>query len=206
VSKILITRPKNLSEQIAQKLAKKNIESVIQPLFQIVEIDDLNPVNLQPQAIIITSSASICALEKLGIRKTIPILSVGEVTSSNLKKIGYNNILSASNSASSLLELSLEKLNKNSGEIIYLSGELITLDLASKLQEKGFKARRIITYTTEEIKEFSLETIDKIKKYEIKEVWLYSKNSTKIFHKLIKKHNLVEYLDKLKIVFPTELI
>ena len=205
MSKILITRPQKISEKIAQDLAERNIPSLIQPLFSIVKIEDLQPLKTNPQAILITSSSALFALEKLQIAKKTLIISVGQITSRNLKKLGYQNIITANNNAASLLEIVLEKLDQNSGEIIYLSGEIITLDLAKELQKKGFQAQRIIVYKTLEIEEFSSQTISSIKQGEISEVWLYSKNSAKIFHKLIKKHNLVEYLNRLKIVSADQL-
>lgn len=203
MAKILLTGSKKVSTQATKILQEKNHQIIIQPLFSIQKKSDLyleisDYKNLQ--AVLITSPNAVFALEKLVIKKDNLILTVGEKTAKKVKKLGYKNVISANNSAASLLDLALEKLSKNKGVTIYLSGEIITLDLAEKLNEKGFMAKRMIVYKTMEIENFSDKTIDKIRQGDISEVWLYSKNSVIIFHKLAKKHNLLECLDKIKIL------
>ncbi len=200
MAKILLTRPQNLSKKIAQNFASKNLSFLIQPLFSVVPADNLQPINQKPQAILITSKSAVFALEKLAINKDILILAVGKKTADEVEKLGYKNVLFANNSAASLLDLALEKLVRNNGLIIYLSGEIITLDLAKKLQEQGFAAQKIVAYKTKENTKFSATTIDEIKSSSISEVWIYSKNSLKIFHRLTLQHNLLECLREIKIL------
>ncbi len=204
MAKILLTRPKKLSSKIAKNLAQKNLSSLIQPLFSIAPIDNFQPINRKLQAILITSSAAVFALEKLAIKKDFLILAIGQKTADKIKKLGYKNVLIATGSAASLLNLALENLSKSSGLIIYLSGEIITLDLAQKLQEQNFSAQRIVTYKTTPRKKLSGTTIDEIKNGNVSEVWIYSKNSLKIFYKLAKQHNLLECLNGIKILCLTE--
>lgn len=200
MAKILLTRPKKLSQKIAQTLAQKNLSSLIQPLFSIVEIDNLQPISQELQAVLITSSAAVFALEKLTIQKNVLILAVGKKTALAIEKLGYKNVLVANNSAASLLDLALEKLSKNNNLIIYLAGENITLDLAEKLGEQNFNAQKIIVYKTTAREKFLTTTIDAINNNEVSEVWVYSQNSLKIFYQLAKKHNLLECLSEIKIL------
>jgi len=203
MAKILLTRPEKLSQKIAQTLAQKNLSSLIQPLFSIAQIDHLQPINQKLKAVLITSSAAVFALEKLAVKKDILILVVGKKTADVVKKLGYQNLLFANNSAASLLDLALEKLSKNNSNnnlIIYLAGEKITLDLTEKLSEQNFNAQKIVVYKTVEIEKFSNSTIDAIKSGNVSEVWIYSKNSLKIFYKLAQKHNLLECLSEIKIL------
>jgi uroporphyrinogen-III synthase len=200
MKKILLTRPKKLSKKIAKNLAKKNISSLIQPLFSVSQIKYLQPVNQKLQAILITSCSAIFALKKLQIQKDILILAVGNKTALKVKKLGYKDVIFANNSAVLLLNLALEKLSRNSGLILYLSGEKITLNLAEELKNRSFLTQRIVVYKTIECQEFSLETIEEITNKNISEVWIYSKNSLEIFYKLAQKHNLLGCLNKIKIL------
>lgn len=200
MGKILLTRPKKLSKKIAENLAKKNISSLIQPLFSIVQVQNLEPINQKIQTVLITSSAAIFALEKLAISKDVLILAVGRKTALAIKKVGYKNVLFANNSAASLLDLALEKLTKNNDLIIYLAGENIALDLAEKLGDQNFNAYKIVAYKTVASEKFVTTTIDSIKNNEVSEVWIYSKNSLKIFYQLARKHNLLECLSEIKIL------
>ncbi|MFT6077803.1 MAG: uroporphyrinogen-III synthase [Myxococcota bacterium] len=196
---ILLTRPQKLSSQIAKDLAKKNILSIIQPLFSIVKIENIQPIKIEIQAILITSSSAIFALEKMAIKKDTLILVVGKKTAIEVRGLGYSNIYHANNSAASLFDLALAKTSKNNGLVLYLSGKNITLDLADKLQNNGFEARKVIAYETKEAGEFSKKTIDEIKNKNISEIWFYSQNTLRIFHKLLKKHNLLGYLSEVEI-------
>jgi uroporphyrinogen-III synthase len=198
--KILLTRPQKLSQKIAQNLAQKNLPSLTQPLFSVSQIDNLKPINQKLQAVLITSSSAVFALEKLLVKKNILVLAVGKKTALEVKKLGYKNVLIANNSAATLLDLALNKLSNNSGLVVYLSGENITLDLAGKLQEHGFDAKRIAVYKTVPSEKFATKTIDEIKNGTITEIWFYSQNSVRIFYKLAKKHNLLVCLGEIKIL------
>ena len=204
MAKILLTRPQEASQKIAQNLAKKNLLSLIQPLFSIIQINNFQPINQKIQAVLISSSSAIFALEKLLLTKDILVFAIGEKTALEIKKLGYQNILIANNSAASLLNLALKNLSKSQGLILYLSGEIITLDIAEKLREQNFEAKRIVTYKTKEAASFSSSTIEEIKQEKIGEVWIYSKNSLRIFYKLAKKHNLLECLSRIKILCLTK--
>lgn len=198
MTKILITRPLKSSLQTAKILDKKNISYSIFPLFSIKKSQDLKPIKGKAQAVLITSNEAIFALLKLGIKKDVLILTVGEETLKKVQKLGYKNAIAAANSATSLLQLAQKQLNKKE-QIFYLSGQNITLDLAKELESKGFAAKRIIVYKTIEIQNFSTRIINEIKEGEISEVLIYSQNSLKIFHKLIQKHDLSKFSNRLKI-------
>ena len=199
MSKILLTRPQELSQKIAQDLAKKNLSSLIQPLFSIIQIDNLPPIK-KLQAVLITSQNAVFALTKLAIAKDILVLTIGKKTAFEAKKLGYQNIISANNSAASLLDLAITTLTKGDGLILYLSGEIITLDLTKKLQDLGFKAKKIMVYKTKESQNLLPKTIDEITSGSVAEIWFYSKRTAEIFYKLAKKHHLLGCLPQIKIL------
>ena len=200
MTKILLTRPQKISEKIANNLTKKNLSFLIQPLFSIIKINDFNLPTKDPQAILISSFNAVFALEKLDVNQNILILAIGENTATAIKELGYSNVIFADNSSVSLLRLAQQKLDKSNGLIIYLSGQIITLDLEKELLNMDFETQRIVVYKTKEIEKFSEQTIVEITNNNISEIWIYSQNSAKIFYKLIKKYNLFEYLKQIKIL------
>jgi uroporphyrinogen-III synthase len=243
MDKILLTRPQELSQKIAKDLSRKNLSSLIQPLFSIINLVprcnksiiknakqdshkltklasltpkqedleqrlrfDINNPNLQSkkiQAILITSQNAIFALTQLAIEKNVLILTISKKTALAVKNLGYQNTIFANNSANSLLNLAKETLTNNLTNddlVIYLSGEIITLDLAKKLQNLGFLAEKIVVYKTRESAELLPKTISEIIAGNVTEIWFYSKNTVKIFYKLAKKYNLLKYLKQIKIL------
>lgn len=195
---ILLTRPRESSKILAVQLQKKGFKAIISPLF---EVEHLKNIVLQkPQAILITSMNSIPALLESGVSKDTKILAVGTQTKNKIKGYGYNNTASASGSASRLKELALDKLSPRSGPCIHLSGEIVTIDLAQELSREGFQAQKMVAYKIIESKSLSTNVINKIKSRSIDTTLVYSQNTASIFHKLLTKHNLLEYCQSIRLL------
>lgn len=141
--------------------------------------------------IIITSMNAIFALEKLHIAKDIKIFTAGDNSANILQNLGYKNIIAGDNSASSILEniISDKNINKNDN-IIYLSGELITLDLSEELKKRGYQSIRKKIYKIKAKDNFSNEIIKKLQNKEIQAIALFSKNAFDVFNNLCQKNNL----------------
>ena len=199
MNRILITRPKKEAKILAEKLEKIGFETVIESLFS-VRKNSPDQFYQNPQAIIVTSANACDFFKKLDLAKNTLILCVGENTKNAIIKLGFNNIIPANNSAISLYNLAIKKLSRKKGLIIYLSGKIITVDIAKKLNNKGFEAIRIIAYQTIKKTKLSASLINQIKNNQINSTTIYSKETAAIFHKLLLKHNLLEYFDKIKLL------
>jgi len=195
---ILITRDYENSLELSQNLQNKGFKSIIFPLFTIItkKFAIFDKIFLKfyqkSKTILISSSNAIPYLEKLNFDRNIKIFAVGQKTADKLLKLNYKNIQIAQNSAKSLLNLAYKKVNKTD-LVIYLSGKIITQDLAKNLRKEGYKTKRIICYHTKEQKYLPKNIIDKIKSGKINDVTIYSQNTLNIFYKLLSKYNLLEY-------------
>lgn len=199
--KILVTRPQIDSLKLAKQLKSHNHQTIIQPLFAVKKLPQLSPLtNQEIQAILISSAHAVFALKKLAIKKSVLILAIGKKTAQTIKDLGYKNVISANNSADSLLKLAIKKLSADNGLVIYLCGEIITLDLTAQLQQKKFLTEKIVVYKTNPTKKLNEETIQAIKNHEIDAALIYSENSALIFYQLLKQHNLLEYLGQIKLL------
>ncbi|MDA0902155.1 MAG: uroporphyrinogen-III synthase [Proteobacteria bacterium] len=200
----LITRPKYKSEILAQKLQEQGYETLINPLFEVRHRYNLTSKEIallqNPQAILITSDNAIPALKKLALAKDVKIMAVGKITADKIIHCGYKNVSYAQNSAQSLQELALNKLNKDGGMVVYLAGELVTLDLAQQLHKHGFKSKKITVYSIDESKQFEPTIIEKIHNNQITQILVYSQNTALILHRLILKHKLLECFKGIKIL------
>ncbi len=178
---VLITRSPSASAEIAQLLANQEFQIFCEPLFTVEKLA-VEKVFTPISAAIVTSLNACLALENSGISKKTKILTVGKKTAQELERIGFKNIiLSPQNSAESLFDLAAQE----SGQILYFRGSVISFDFAAKLKN----VRDILAYKTHEAENFSAD----FKKISYDEVLIFSKNSLEIFHKLITRHNLLEY-------------
>ncbi|MFM8186438.1 MAG: hypothetical protein ACKN9I_05880, partial [Alphaproteobacteria bacterium] len=94
MKKILITKSKNRSRDLAEFLAKNNYQIFYQSLFSIqkkIPKELASPSNhfKKPVTIILSSANSIYILEKLKVNKNSNIYVISNQTAKKLKKIGY---------------------------------------------------------------------------------------------------------------------
>jgi len=157
----------------------------------ILEVETLPIKQIQGNfIIIITSMNAIFALEKLNILKDNLIFTAGNVSANILKNLGYNNIIFGKNSAKSLLQKIIEEnLITKKDNILYLSGKNITINIAQKLQQLGYKAQQQIIYKIN-AQELSNDLILDLKNNDINDIALFSKNGVDIFCNLCHKNNI----------------
>lgn len=185
---ILVTRSPSASAEIARLLENQGFYVSCEPLFTVEKLA-VEKISSPISAVIVTSLNACFALENSGISKEIKIFTVGKKTAQELERIGFKNIiLSPQNSAESLFDL----VKEESGPILYFRGSIISFDFAAKLKN----IREILAYKTHEVENFSAN----FKKISYDEVLIFSKNSLEIFHKLIARHNLLEYFASAQIL------
>jgi uroporphyrinogen-III synthase len=191
---ILITRSFIASAEIIRLLESQEFQIFCEPLFTVEKLA-VEKISAPISAIIVTSINACFALDNSGIDRETKIFTTGKKTAQELRRIGFKNIiLSPRNSAESLFDL----VAQEPGQILYFRGSIISLDFAAKLEN----VRDILAYKTHEVENFSTD----FKKIPYDEVLIFSKNSLKIFYKLIAKYNLLEYFASAQIVCLSEQI
>lgn len=206
---VLITRPKNQSQEIVQLFENEGYKSFIEPLFSVTKIDvrkNFSPTKVsQISAIIITSSNACFSLIDCEFPKNIKIFTVGKMTAQKLAKAGFYNIISK-NSAEELKNFIVENHQDKSKPILYFHGSVISLDFAQELKKSALKVEKILSYQTHEMENFSSEFLEFVGENSFEQILLFSQNSAKIFLKLAKQHNLLEYFAASQIVCLSEKI
>jgi uroporphyrinogen-III synthase len=190
---ILITRQKNRSQPLIQIFESEGFKTFIEPLFSVKKNNILKKNFQKNSAIIITSSNACEAIFGLNFSKQTKIFVVGKKTKQKLSEFGFENIaVAAENSALSLQDLIIKTHNKDNS-LIYFHGSKITLDFKKNLKNLGFKVKKILAYQTFENENFSDDFLEISQKKIFDYVLIFSQNSAKIFMRLVKKNNLVEY-------------
>lgn len=190
---VLITRPKDRAQEIAQVFEKKGFKAFIEPLFSVQKIDVSKIISPQISALIIASGNACDAIIKSGLPKNIKIFAVGKKTAQSLLEYGFENIILApENSAASLKDLILTTQDK-SELILNFHGSIISLDFKSELEQSDFKVQNIPCYKTHEVENLSPQFLQFSQNNHFDQVLIFSQNSAKIFFKLAAKHNMLEY-------------
>ena len=138
------------------------------------------------KCIIFTSANAIKFLNTKEINKNIKCFGVGLDTEKKAKSVGFQNLIAAEGNVRNLKELILQNFNPVDGNIIYVSGEIISSELDRQLINDGYSVKRLINYRTNHNKNFENKFVEKLKNNIPDIVYIYSYNSALSFLNFIK--------------------
>ena len=189
---ILLTRPLEDSKELLLRFKLLGHQVSHLPVINI-EKKDYENINLNEfKGIIFTSANAIKNLDVSKINKNIFCFCVGEATEKIVKEKGFQNIFTASGNVANLKEIILQNFDQKIGNLVYISGEIISYDLDSELKKEGYTIKRIITYKVNSNQILSDEFIKELKSSIPEIVFIYSENSARSYLNLLKKYNLLD--------------
>ena len=183
---ILLTRPlEDCSEMIVKFQSLGNQVSHL-PLLKIDKVN-YNESDLSDQkGIIFTSANAVKFLDVKKIDKKLLCFCVGNATEKKARMSGFQNVISAEGNVKNLKELILQNFDKKKGNLIYISGETISLNLDEQLVKEGYSVKRVINYRTSHIQKFNEKFVDDLRLNIPDIVYIYSQNSASSFLNFIK--------------------
>ena len=164
----LVTRPREDSEAIAAPLRQRGLEVVIEPLLEIVALDDV-PIDLDGvQGILATSANGIRALARRQPERRLPVWAVGDASARVARDLGYAQVESAGGDVSSLAALVQARVSSAAGALLHAAGSKLAGDLGGELQASGYTVRRAVLYEAHQAEalsdrlrtEFAADTLD----------------------------------------------
>ena len=158
------------------------------PLLKIDKIDYEQINSLDFKGIIFTSANSIKFLDLKSIDKNLLCFCVGSATEKKARSVGFQNVIAAEGNVENLKELILQNFNKKDGNLIYISGEIVSVDLDHQLSKEGYNIKRVINYRTTHNQNFDDEFVKELKLKIPDMVYVYSQNSALSLLNFIKMH------------------
>ena len=187
---ILLTRPlEDCSEMILKfKSLGHNVSHL--PLLS-VEKENYEEINFSNyKGIVFTSANGIKFLEIKDIDKKTLCFCVGTATEKKARSVGFQNVIAADGNVENLKELVLQNFDKKDGNLIYVSGEIISVDLDKQVIKEGYNIKRIVNYRTSHNQKFSENFVKELKLKIPDMAYVYSQNSASSFLNFIKAHQL----------------
>lgn len=198
---ILITKDFSKKHPLVTNLEKSGFNIIIEPLFKVEELQKKADYLAEVKNLIITSANCQQFLSNANLNKNITIYAIGRQTANMAKRAGFNNIKIANQKSAMTLKKQFVASNVNKSDLtLYPRGEIVTMDLKKQLGDLGYNIVDLITYRTINNKCFSSKFLDFCQNNQIHYVSIYSPNSARIFVKLAKQHELVDYFSKAKIL------
>ena len=189
---ILLTRPLDDSKDLIMRFKFLGHQVSHLPVINIEKKDYDEPNFDEFKGIIFTSSNAIKNLNISKINKGIFCFCVGNATEKIAKEKGFQNIYTAEGNVSNLKEIILQNFEPKKGNLIYISGEIISNELDKELKSEGYSVKRLINYSVTSNNKLSDEFIEQLKTSIPEIVFIYSENSARSYLNLLKKYNLID--------------
>ena len=183
---ILLTRPLEDCSEMILKLKSLGHQVSHLPLL-IVEKMNYGEINFSDYGgIIFTSANAVKYLDYNEIDKNITCFCVGNITEKKARNAGFQNTIAAEGNVLNLKELILQKYLPKNKPLLYISGEIISVDLDLQLLNEGYNVKRIINYKVSYNEKFDENFIKELKVNIPDIVYVYSQNSASSFLNFIK--------------------
>lgn len=142
----LVTRPRAEAAALAEALAERGVEALIEPLIEIHYRDGPAPDFDGVQAILCTSANGVRALARLSRERGLPLFAVGDATAARAGAEGFGKVESAGGNVVDLARLVRERLRPEAGRLLHVAGSEVAGDLAGDLRAHGFQVERAVLY------------------------------------------------------------
>ena len=183
---ILLTRPLEDCSEMIIKFKSLGHQVSHLPLLSIEKID-YDQINFSDyKGIIFTSANAVKYLEHKNIDKNLLCFCVGSATETKARSVGFQNVIAAEGNVGNLKELILQNFDQKDGQLIYISGETISVDLDQQLINEGYSVKRIVNYRTIYNQKFDDNFIKELMLKIPDMVYIYSQNSASSFLNFIK--------------------
>ncbi|MDC0987859.1 uroporphyrinogen-III synthase [Candidatus Pelagibacter sp.] len=183
---ILLTRPLEDCSEMIIKFKSLGHQVSHLPLLSIEKID-YDQINfLDYKGIIFTSANAVKYLDYKNIDKNLLCFCVGSATEKKARSAGFQNVIAAEGNVGNLKELILQNFDQKDGQLIYISGETISVDLDQQLTNEGYSVKRIVNYRTIYNQKFDDNFVRELMLKIPDMVYIYSQNSASSFLNFIK--------------------
>lgn len=142
----LVTRPKDDCGPLCEALRHRRLDVVVEPLLDIVAVDDVAVDPGGMQAILATSANGVRALARAWPGRDLPVLAVGDASARVARDLGFTQVESAGGDAQGLVDLVRRRLRPADGGLLHAAGTVTAGDLSARLTAAGFLVRRQVLY------------------------------------------------------------
>ncbi len=183
---ILLTRPLEDCSEMILKFQSLGHQVSHLPLIRIEKVN-YEEINFSEYSgIVFTSANAVKFLNTERLDKNIRCFCVGNTTEKKARSVGFQNTIAAEGNVTNLKELIIQSYASENKELLYVSGEIISVDLDQQLLNEGFRVKRIINYRVDHNQKFDEKFVNELKLNMPDMVYVYSQNSASSFLNFIK--------------------
>lgn len=188
--RVLVTRPREDAEPLAERLHTLGIEAMVEPLLEVTFDDSAAPDLDGVQAILATSANGVRAFASLSARRDIPLLAVGDATARAARDIGFRHFESAEGNVETLARLVALRCDPARGPLLHVAGSQLAGDLAGLLEARGFVYRRAVLYAARPAAALSDAAAAALEEGKLDGVLFFSPRTAETFVSLVRQGKL----------------
>jgi uroporphyrinogen-III synthase len=182
--RLLVTRPLDDAQALAERLAARGHAATVEPLLTIAP-DLRAPLDLSGiHALVFTSANGVRAYALRSPRRDLPVFAVGAATAAAAREIGFANVASAEGDVAALEETIAARVSPAEGPLLHVAGAVVAGDLAGRLAARGYTLRRATLYAAEPAPRLSAAAQAALEGGTLDGVLLFSPRSAAIFVEL----------------------
>lgn len=192
--KVIVTRPARRAARTVERLEASGHTPLLCPLFEPSHDEAAveRARNTDAQAIVVTSSEALRALQTAGSLAALPIFAVGSTTAAFARSIGFEQVEATNGNAMSLAEHLVSRFaDATRPKLLYLAGEPRMPHLEQELTAARFRLELVICYRMQPVEE-ARKTLDEMFAQRPDAVLLYSSATARRFLELaehdVKRH------------------
>lgn len=198
--RLLVTRPREDAETFAQALAAHGVETMIEPMIDIIDLPGPPVTRQNAQAILFTSVNGVRALHRrnrgdLSELAGLPALAVGDATARAARGAGFRQVESAAGDVAALACLVRARLTPAAGPLLHVAGSQVAGDLAGQLTTEGFEVRRVAIYAARQAAALSAATLEGLRHSQIDAVTFFSPRTAAAFVTLCRDTGALPLLE-----------
>ncbi len=194
--RVLITRPQDDASALAARLSALGVDSLIEPLLDIVFLETNLPDLSDVQGLLVTSANGLRAFAKASPRRDIAVWAVGDASARAAHDAGFTSVNSAVGDVESLAELVIAQADAADGEFLHVAGTRLAGDLGGRLQAAGFGYARCVLYEAQTASALSDAAVTQLQTGALDGVLLYSPRTAATFVELLDAARLAGALHK----------
>jgi uroporphyrinogen-III synthase len=179
--RILVTRPLEDGEEIAEKLRAMGHQPLLAPLLSTDFHDGPEPDFTGVQAILASSANGVRALIRRTDRRDLPIFAVGPQTADEAQKARFAMVKNANGDAVALAQATMRWTTPGAGALLHVCGEEAPGTLGEMLTAHGFTVRRCALYAVHPASRLPPETEAALKQQKVDGALFFSPRSARVF-------------------------
>ncbi len=182
--RLLITRPIEDAKPLADALAERGVEVLIEPMLEIRHLDDAEIDLDDVRALLFTSANGVRAFAALSPRRELKAFTVGDGSAEAARQAGFPQVESAKGDVEALAALVVDRLKPDDGILFHAAGTVTAGDLKARLEGLGYRVRRAQLYEAKIATALSAETRANLTLGGIDAVLLFSPRTARTFAEL----------------------